>query len=105
MVSGAFTLLARQQLRSDVNEVLSRLNIARSEAIRQRKTVEITIEELTDSFITIEEVTVSFDSLGARENCSPPCQVVLKSDQIGESRTIEITPAGGITVKPGGDPP
>ena len=91
--------LARQQLRSDVNEVISTLSLARSEAIRQRQTIEI----------TIQGVTVCFDSLGARDSstsscndCSSSCQLILEATEIGESRTVEVTPAGGIRVLPEG---
>ncbi|XKF14377.1 GspH/FimT family pseudopilin [Halomonas sp. BLK-85] len=107
--------LARQQLRSDVIEVVSMLSFARSEAIKRREevTAEISqnslwrIEVSTDDVLRIAigrqaavslsgTSSVSFDFLGAAQSC--PCQIELIHSRLGkeDKKVIRITPAGGV---------
>ncbi|MGS2743449.1 GspH/FimT family pseudopilin [Halomonas sp. LS-001] len=115
--------LARQQLASDVNEVVSALSFARSEAIKRRQEVAATIDSTSDTWqiavavasssetlrvatgrqsaVSMEGVdSVSFGSLGAIENCSAsPCRLTLSHSRFeseGDDKVIIITPAGGV---------
>ncbi|MDR5899389.1 GspH/FimT family pseudopilin [Halomonas vilamensis] len=117
------TFLARQQLASDVNEMISVLSFARSEAIKQRTDVSAKISSGPPWAITVtrnsddgsdglmlrriegrrsdigisNDTELTFGSLGARENCTPEdCQFTVSHDDMVTSRLIEISPAGGI---------
>lgn len=101
------SFLAHQQLRSDLNEVVSLLSFARSEAIKRRNEVSATIDLSNDTWrITVaivnpsetlrtgtgrqpavslegleETNNIRFDTLGTTinsdESCSAPCSITL----------------------------
>ncbi|CAM4018163.1 GspH/FimT family pseudopilin [Vreelandella rituensis] len=111
------TFLARQQLASDTNELLSGLNFARSKAITLRKNVSFDLTqgdgeawkyEVEDESgnllrrrqggnqrIEVTSETVTFDRLGRRSSCSPACTITLAHDHKDlDARDIVITPMG-----------
>lgn len=111
--------LARQQLASDVNEMISVLNLARSEAIKQRTKVSAVVSSGAPWSITVirdsdnqtlrraegrksdidisNDMELTFSSLGTQENCTPTdCQLTVSHDDVITSRLIEISLAGGI---------
>ncbi|XGA78677.1 GspH/FimT family pseudopilin [Halomonas sp. CH40] len=114
--------LARQQLRSDLNEVVSVLSFARSEAIKRRADVTVDIDSSGDTWnigvsfgspsetlrvangrqqaVTLTGISqVVFNSLGAMESCSTSdCQLELNHSRLGDDKTevVTISPAGGV---------
>lgn len=117
--------LARQQLRSDVNEVVSMLSFARSEAIKRRVevmasigtddgqwTITVAVAESDkklrvangrQSAVSVSGIeSVSFNSLGARESC---IEEGSEEDTDGDCQ-IKLTHGGDkaerVTVSPAG---
>lgn len=114
--------LARQQLASDANAVLSGLNYARSQAITQRIEVNFEIEQNGDRWrfsvepeenndtlaqsrngigngsIQLEaNVTVKFEGLGKAENCgSSDCEIRLDHPRLEDCRIILVNAVGRV---------
>lgn len=114
--------LARQQLASDANAVLSGLNYARSQAITQRIEVNFEIEQDGDRWrfsvepeddnealararngigngsIQLEaNVTVKFEELGKAESCgSSDCKIRLDHPRLDDCRVILVNEVGRV---------
>jgi type IV fimbrial biogenesis protein FimT len=117
------SFLARQQLASDANEVLSGLNYARSQAITQRINVSFAIKQQgseswqfnvepedknntvvreregagSDAISLNSGVTVIFEMLGKTTNCdSSDCEVRLDHPRLEDCRIVRVNSLGRV---------
>ncbi|WP_075879577.1 GspH/FimT family pseudopilin [Vreelandella massiliensis] len=116
------TFLARQQLASDTNEILSGLNFARSKAITLREDVIFQLKQGTDEVwgyevyevidngddellrrrqgeslhIDINPIDITFDRLG-RSDCSNTCTITVEHDRENiDNDTIVVNSLGSV---------
>ena len=107
---------ARQQLASDVNEIISVLSFARSEAIKQQQDIEVNVTqnnvwaievmkgaetirlaEGSSTQITVSANTAfSFDSLGTAKNDCKCSFILAHGNNNIVSKNITISSAGGV---------
>ena len=113
-VPGFQGMTANNRLASDYNEILSGLNLARSEAIKRRESVEFEITSPTPWAYEISvgsdtlrirsgtggtlsvsgSTSIVFDSLGRAPSCSGGCTITLTHD--AGSRDILVNSFGRI---------
>ncbi|WNK20603.1 GspH/FimT family pseudopilin [Halomonas piscis] len=124
-VPGFTGLLARQQVAADVNQIASAFQLARSEAIKQRREVQVSVEVQPnergwtievregDTLVrrvtgggknvsfTPDEVEVTYGPLGMAEGKGCPCELAIEpvGSGAGEPRIIKISKAGGLTIE------
>ncbi|KAA0013175.1 prepilin-type N-terminal cleavage/methylation domain-containing protein [Billgrantia pellis] len=114
-VPGFQTLLAGNRLAADYNEVLTGLNLARSEAIKRREDVafrvtqaspwiyritladgtDIAIRQARDAQVTLTATSITFNALGRRVSCSSGCSVTVHHSG-GNSRDMQVSTTGRV---------
>ncbi|WP_104204433.1 GspH/FimT family pseudopilin [Billgrantia saliphila] len=114
-VPGFQTMLAGNRLAADYNEVLTGLNLARSEAIKRRENVafqvtqaspwvyritladgtDIAIRQARDDRVSLTATSITFNALGRRESCSSGCSVTVDHSN-GDSRDMQVSTTGRI---------
>ncbi|WP_017431355.1 GspH/FimT family pseudopilin [Vreelandella jeotgali] len=115
------TFMARARLASDVNQVVSAFNFARSEAIKRRTNVTAELQSDGDGWridvrekegddirhvtgggqnVSVTPAKVTYGRLGMVDSCSP-CNLTVEPEdsKAGDPRTIKISKAGGLTIE------
>ena len=110
------SLLEKNRLSADVNQVLTGLHYARSEAVKRRENISV---QLTGTWqmvvqdgdgVTLKVIesqgggisatpasySVTFNALGRRVACASPCSISLTYPGGTEAKSVAVNPAGNI---------